>query len=124
MVLPALRLRLCAWRFELGGETRCDDLIQALWPVEPGEPVFAQIAQHDLLADQRSRRFRYQHLTAVRRVADPRRPVDVEADVTLGRHDRLACVHPDPHARLDTIRPGVRQQCPLCRHRPLDSRAR
>ena len=44
---------------------------------------------------------RHDDLAAVAERRDPRRGVDVEADVVAGRRRRVAAVHADPHAHRD-----------------------
>jgi hypothetical protein len=57
------------------------------------------------------------HLTAVRRRADPRRAVHVHADIVPADHPRLPCVHPHPDPHDHTARPRTSGESPLRRHR-------
>ncbi len=58
--------------------------------------------------EQRSRRLRQQDLSPAPDGADARGAHDVEADVALLVHGRLARVQPDPHADVDLAGPRLR----------------
>ena len=83
-----------------------DQLQHAFGAAEVLEPVLAEIAQRDArrerVAHEQARRLGQQHLTAVTGVRDPRRAVDVVADVVSaggrGAQAGLAGVQPHPHA--------------------------
>ena len=74
------------------------ELEEALRRREVLEPVFAEVA-YGLAGDEVARRLRQEHLAAVPGGGDPRRAVDVDPDVALVGHDRLARV--EPHADAD-----------------------
>ena len=86
------------------------------------EPEVAERDLRDALrhraGDERSGRRGEQHLAAVTGRADPRGAVDVDPDVPLLAHDRLAGVHAHPHAELLAVRPAVRRERALSRRRP------
>src|SRR5207253_4139185 len=71
------------------------------------EPVLAEIAEWKRSGLQQGRgRRREQDLASVSRRRDPRRPVDVEADVVVVRNERLARVQ--AHANTDRCRRKAR----------------
>ena len=59
------------------------------------------------------RRLRDEHLAAVAESADPRGPVDGQADVALAGRVRFARVQADPHSELDAVGPLVLRERPL-----------
>src|SRR5436190_18105257 len=60
-----------------------------------------------------ARRLREQDLAAVAGLADPRRTMDVEAEVALRTHRGLACVYAHPNAEIDALGPLMRPKGPL-----------
>ena len=60
------------------------------------EPVLAEVTQ-TVLARKVARRLRHQHLPTVTRSRDPRRSMDVDADIAVLRQQRLARVDTHPH---------------------------
>ena len=81
---------------ELRLEAGCQNLIERLWLRQVLEAVLAEVACVDV--DQIARRLREHNLPAVRRGADARSPVDVEADVVVADDRRLAGMQSHPHA--------------------------
>ena len=74
------------------------ELVQALAPSQILQPVLAEVADGDRL-EETAGRLGEDDLPAVGGGGDPRRAVDVDADIALVGHDRLARV--DPHADAD-----------------------
>ena len=96
----------------------CDvELVQVLGPVEILEVRIAELARARSLGqvalEQGVRRVREEHLAAVAGIADPGRPVHVEADIAILGDHGLAGV--DPHANADIRRlgPVVPRDAPL-----------
>ena len=93
-------------------ETVDRDLEDALGLVDPPEVPLTEREHGDALRqtrpEQRARRLRQQDLPAAPDGADARRSHDVEPDVPLLVHGRLAGVQPDPHADVDLARPRLR----------------
>src|SRR6185436_5519811 len=89
------------------------------------EPVLAEIAQGDAVwqvaGDERARRIGQQHLAAVSGRGDPRRTMDVEADVVVTAESALAGMEAHPHADDRRLRPRHRGEPTLrlggCRDR-------
>jgi hypothetical protein len=65
------------------------------------QPVSAQVAHPHV--DEVACRPPKQHLATVAGSGDPRRAVHVQADITLGRHARLAGLQPHPHGNAPTL---------------------
>ena len=78
------------------------DLEDALGLVDPAEMALSEREHRDAVgqpgAEERARRLREEDLTAAAHRADARRSHDVEPDVALLVHGRLARVQPHPHA--------------------------
>jgi hypothetical protein len=90
--------------------------------------MLAKVRQ--LPVDKRARRLRNEHLAAVTGGGDPRRQVDVLADIALPANVRPPRVHAHPHAdrtdgqrplalacgldRLGRRRKGIKERVPLC----------
>ena len=83
-------------------------LEEALRRREVLQTVLTEVA-NSLAGDEVARRLRQEHLPAVPGGGDPRRPVDVDADVALLGYDRLAGV--EPHAHAD--RPAAERRLPV-----------
>ena len=83
------------------------ELVEALRRRQVLEAVLAEVAQLNGRVEQPSRRLRDQNLPAVPGAHDPRRTVDVEADIPLFRHDRLARVDPDSNPYRSLREPGL-----------------
>ena len=122
------------------------ELVEPLGRRQVLEPVLAEVAQA-VGARRAPRRLRDEHLAAVPDRRDPRRAVDVDPDVALVGHERLARVHAhahadrpvverlaDPHAqpparhahartRRRTRRPGCRPRRRRSRRTPRAARA-
>jgi hypothetical protein len=79
-----------------GAELPVAELEQPLGSREVLEPMLPQVADVHVAHERTSRR-RDQHLAAVSRRRDPRRPVHVDPDVALLGHERRPRVHPDAH---------------------------
>ena len=90
------------------GKSRVAELEQALRRREVLQTVLAEVA-NGLAGDEVARRLRQEHLPAVPGGGDPRRAVDVDPDVALVGHDRLARV--EPHADAD--RPVAERRLPV-----------
>ena len=73
-----------------------------------------------VVARERVRRLRQQHLAAVAGGHDPGRAMDVEARVVAPAEDRLAGVDAHPDTYLDARRPRVGRQRALARDRRPD----
>ena len=89
-VRPIERLQ---WR-----EVLVAELVQALGRGQVLEAMVAEVTQLRLRCRAAARRLREEYLPAVPGAHDPRRPMDVDADVSLLGDDRLAGVDADPHA--------------------------
>jgi hypothetical protein len=79
-------------------------------PVRGAEVLQAMLAEVNELAvfpEKLPRRLREQDLPAVARAHDPRRAVDVYADVPLVGHDRFAGVDTDPHPHRTADQRGL-----------------
>src|SRR5207244_9851871 len=64
------------------------EVVEPLRPLETREPVLAELAQRELVPDQRTRGLREDDLASVTGIPDPCGTVDVETDVSVGRRDR------------------------------------
>jgi hypothetical protein len=86
---------------------------------EPLEPIFAQVSRRDavdLVTGQGpDRRLTDNHVPAVRDLADPRRAVDLEANVTLVPDPWLTGMEAHPDAYGKPVRPRSRCVPSLCR---------
>jgi hypothetical protein len=71
-------------------------LVQTQRRIQIFEALLTEVSEVGI--DKAGGRVRENRLTTVRRRADARRPVDVDADVALAGQHRLACVHADAHA--------------------------
>ena len=84
----------------------------------------AELALRDAVGerarDERGRRRRQEHLTAVAGGADPRRTVHVDPDVALLPDDRLSRVEAHPDAQVCPVGPLVRGERLLRRDRGRD----
>ena len=81
-----------------GRELALAELEEALGADQVLQAVLAEVADRSLCLEKAARRPGDDDLAAVRRGCDPRRAVDVHADVAFLGHERLAGVdaHPDP----------------------------
>jgi len=106
----SLPTKVVSWigRFVEGAQLRklVDEAVdvQLVYPhreCEIFESARAEIAEaHPLrqrLFDESTSRVREEHLAAVTGGGDPRRTVDVDAQVVVSAEDGLASVHPHPH---------------------------
>ena len=91
----------CLDRRELACEAGGDELMEVVRAAQVLEAVVAEVARLD--ADEVRRRLRQQHLASVCRRADPRRAVDVEADVVAADERRLSGVDSHPDAERQTV---------------------
>ena len=94
-----------------GRELALAELEEALCADQVLQAVLAEVADRSVCLEKAARRLGDDDLAAVRRGCDPRRAVDVHADVALLGHERLAGVdaHPDPD------RPGPERRLRLGR---------
>ena len=99
------------------------ELVDPYRTVEVLQHLRAEVVQLEVLEllllvdEQRPRRLREQDLPAVAGVADAGGAVDGQSDVLIADERRLARVDADPDAQLHAVRPAVRGQRPLRRHR-------
>ena len=77
-------------------------------------------AGRDVVADEGASRLRQQDLPSVTGGADPCGPDDVQAEVALVAHGRLAGVEAYPYLHLDAFRPFVAGELSLGGHRAID----
>ena len=89
-----------------GREVALAELEEALRADQVLQAMLAEVAQRRLGVEQAPRRLRQDDLPAVRAGRNPRRSVDVHADVALVGQERLARVDAHP----DSDRPGC-QRC-------------
>ena len=80
-------------------EVAVAELVQALGADQVLQPVLAEVADRRVALEEAAGRLGEDDLPAVGSGGDPRRAVDVDADVALVGHDRLAGV--DAHADAD-----------------------
>jgi hypothetical protein len=69
--------------------------------------MLAEVDELAVFPEKLPRRLREQDLPAVARAHDPRRAVDVYADVPLVGHDRFAGVDTDPHPHRTADQRGL-----------------
>ena len=97
------------------------ELVQPFRTGEIFEPMQPEVLEGQAgwkhVIDERARRFRDEHLAAVRRAGDPGGAVDIEAEVLVTDERRLAGVQPDAHLNAPSLRPGMRLQSLLRRCR-------
>jgi hypothetical protein len=82
--------------------------------------VLTEVTQLDLAAKQVACRLGEQHLPAVSGCRDPCPTVDVDPNVPLVSHDRLACVQAHPHPDRPLVQRLLAVHC--CCERILCSR--
>ncbi len=105
-------------RRELAREAVDDQLVEVDRLEHVLEPVRTEVDQLDAV-EQCPRRAGDEHLSAVPGGHDPRRAVDVHADVVRRHGERLAGMDPDPDPDLDAGRPARprERQLPVGRRR-------
>ena len=88
------------------------ELVQALRRAQVLEAVLAEVSERRRAGVEKvRRRLGQEYLASVPCAHDPRRPMDVEADVSLVRHDGLAGVEADPHGHGSTDERSLSVAC-------------
>ena len=91
------------------GQPVGDDLVQPQRAAQVLEPILPEVSRPDavdhLTSESPDRRLADDYVPALCDLADPRRPVDIEADVILVRDARLTCVEPYPDTHGGPVRP-------------------
>ena len=114
---------LRAQRREVAVQALDRQLVDAHRPVEVLQLMRPEVVEVEValvVLEQRPGRLREQDLAAVAGVADPGGAMHGQPDVVIACGRRLAGVHADPHAHGRVLRPRVRRQGALRRHRRVD----